>query len=815
MIKTPLLVLLLTTFFSPVNADTIHVEKFRYAPPYALFDPVMIDSVNVDGQRFQQKSLLDTPISVDFDGIKPRRVSVISSRNKNKCELHLLEFNMSSPVLAEARVHVSGVKQYRLFANGQKSDGKLTVEPGTVEIVIKCLLPPNQKDSLKVAVVSEQSDAIKVGQERRFLSLTDLMKGKRPFDVQLSRNGKYLITGYKTVMDGGREQYNYQVKDVLKNRVLFETDQHIRLIPSTDCYYFVRQGLSGREIVSTNIGTNERQILAENVPEGNLIAMPGGKRFIVVKNDKGPKSGQDVHEIVEPDDRQPGWRDRNQLHLLDISTGIARPLTYGFRPVSLADISEDGNNLLLLTWKSRLTARPTSLISILCLNLQTMKCDTIVEDDGFIAAAKFSPKGDKIVVMGSPECLKGIGKNVPGGRIPSMYDYQLYTIDLHNGKTRALTKDFNPSVNDFQWSKYDGKIYFTANDKDRIRLFQADLNKGKIERLNVDEDIVTKFSIADDAPIMAWFGESASNSFRIYSTDLQKKSTVLLEDLSKDLLRNIAIGTCQTWDFVNSRGDSINGRFYLPPNFDAKKQYPLIVNYYGGCSPTTRIFESRYPWHAYAAQGYVVYVLNPSGSSGFGQEFSSRHVNTAGKGVAEDIIEGTRKFMASHAFVDKTKVGCIGASYGGFMTQYLQTQTNMFTCAISHAGISDHTSYWGEGYWGYSYSEVSMAHSYPWSNRELYVSQSPLFNADKINTPILFLHGSADTNVPIGESIQMFTALKLLGKPCAFVVVDGENHHITDYNKRIKWQNTIYAWFAKYLKGDSSWWDKLYPPKNF
>ena len=87
---------------------------------------------------------------------------------------------------------------------------------------------------------------------------------------------------------------------------------------------------------------------------------------------------------------------------------------------------------------------------------------------------------------------------------------------------------------------------------------------------------------------------------------------------------------------------------------------------------------------------------------------------------------------------------------------------DIFAAAISHAGISDITSYWGEGYWGYSYSALATANSYPWNARDIYVEQSPLFHADKINTPILFLHGSVDTNVPVGESIQMFTALKLL-----------------------------------------------------
>ena len=148
------------------------------------------------------------------------------------------------------------------------------------------------------------------------------------------------------------------------------------------------------------------------------------------------------------------------------------------------------------------------------------------------------------------------------------------------------------------------------------------------------------------------------------------------------------------------------------------------------------------------------------------------------------------------------------------MTQYLQTVTDIFAAAVSHAGISDHTSYWGEGYWGYSYSEVSMADKYPWADRELYVAQSPLYNAHKINTPLLFLHGDADTNVPVGESIQMFTALKVLGKETAMVAVKDQDHHILDFAKREKWLNTMLAWFTKYLQDDPTWWNEMYPAKQ-
>ena len=152
----------------------------------------------------------------------------------------------------------------------------------------------------------------------------------------------------------------------------------------------------------------------------------------------------------------------------------------------------------------------------------------------------------------------------------------------------------------------------------------------------------------------------------------------------------------------------------------------------------------------------------------------------------------------------------MGASYGGFLTQLIATKTNIFAAYISHAGISSISSYWGVGDYGYWYNAISAANSYPWNRKDIYVGHSPLYLAERITKPLLLLHGSSDNNVPPGESYQMFTALKLLGREVALVTFNEQSHFILDYEKRLRWMRTIIAWFDKWLKEQPQFWDNLY-----
>lgn len=820
------------------SAETIEVKTLKYAGPYAVAQPWMADSVNIKGEAFDLKQLLDSPLSFTLLN-KGKEVTAAQLLADKQDALHLASFCVSNTQRTKATIAVEGLEQYRLFVdgeqvevNGDKAETILT--PSQHTVVIKYLTRKNassDKKSIKLTVTAANGAPLSVGDAaaKRAYNIYDVICAPNYPSVSISPNGKFIVVRKTWVDRKGNNHSISELRNYQTNRVMATFEESVKWMPASNKLYFTQKAsdssIAGEEkqdgtlqLITINPLTMEREVLASHLPEGWFQFTPDEKTLIYTLTTEGRKKDPQVYDVKEPEDRQPGWRERSNLVKYDLASGILQPLTFGYHNIYLMDISADSRYLLIGKEEERLTKRPTTLTSFYRLDLGSMnassattpKVETLIEKGEFLNSAQFSPDGKSILVSASPEAFNGIGKNVEEGQTPSMIDTQLYLMTLSDKKVRPLTRDFNPNVQSVDWSKADGNIYFTAEDKDCVHLFQLNPKSGKFTLLKTPEEYIKSFSLASSAAEMAFSGQSASNADRLYKMNTKALKSQLVDDLSARELKDVELGECKAWNFVNSRGDTLCCRYYLPPHFDAAKKYPMIVNYYGGCSPTSRMFQSRYPHHVYAAMGYVVLVVNPSGATGFGQKFSARHVDTAGEGVAEDIISSTQAFCDEHAFVNRKKIGCIGASYGGFMTQYLQTKTDLFAAAISHAGISDHTSYWGEGYWGYSYSEVSMANEYPWTNKHLFVDQSPLYNADKIHTPLLFVHGTADNNVPVGESIQLYTALKLLGRPTAMVLVDGQDHHIIDYEKRLKWQNTIFAWFAKWLQDDASWWTEMY-----
>lgn len=825
---TYLLSALLLSAFTLQAAEDIKVMQFLHTGPVPVNKPIMADSLNVNGKPFEIKNLLKSTVPFDkaFANatiLDADTAGMISFQAPEKgYALHLFSFYLNSDRYTKGTLEVSGPGSFDVYVNNKpvSATSELTMEPHRYEVVVKYLTadsdtcPPTLK-----AIYKSKEDAKVVASlnpDKRYTS-RDILEGTNFRGVSLSPNGKYVLVKYYTRLEGGKSESYAQLREAASGRILLQDKGFIMSaswMPTSNKMYFTRTGMNGKELVTVDPANMQEEILADNLPEGSFYFTPDEKTLLFTIQEEGPKDGPDMLRILEPNDRLPGFRNRYFIWRYDLQSGLYEQLTFGHNSTYINDVSPDSRYLLFSTSETDYTSLPHSSNSLYKLDLQTMAVDTLWEHAKYVNGGTFSPDGKQLLVSGSGNAFGGIGLNIREGQISNTYDGQLFLYDPATRKATALTKDFNPNVTGALWNKYDGQIYMMTEDQDYLRIYTCNPANRKIKQINTSEDVVYNYSLAETAPVMYYYGQSTSNANRLYAYDLKSGKSRLIYDLSAEKLKDVKLGEVHDWNFTAEDGTTIQGRYYLPPNFDPDKKYPMIVYYYGGTSPTNRALEFSYSMHMYAAQGYVVYTLNPSGTTGFGQEFAARHVNAWGEPTADEIIRGTELFCKEHSFVNPKKIGCAGASYGGFMTQYLQTRTDLFAAAVSHAGISALSSYWGEGYWGYGYCSVANTGTYPWNNPEFFTKHSPLFNADKIKTPLLLLHGNADTNVPVGESIQMFLALKLLGKTVEFIQVDGENHGVADYKKRLEWQNTIFAWFAKWLKDEPEWWDALYPERT-
>ena len=782
------------------------VTNFKLKGSVEVTAPVMVSNADVMNRPFDDKTMLDgVKFGKNADSKEFIGGTLPISGNKSAGELYFYILNDS---YLTGSVSVEGLKCYKLYVDGVETSA-LSLQPLRHKVTVKYITEGGETP--KVVIDAPEKVSFTTDETHEY-DLHDVLDGERVIMSQVSACGKYYMAVYVNTMNNGQSEYYTLVKDVKTGRLLDRRNgTSMMWMPRTSAYIYDEKTTGNRRLHKVNPANGNDEIIAENVPAGSITISPDEKYLILTASAEGPKERKEMIRVVKPDDRIPGWRTRPYLIKYDLSTGISNQITFGSDGANLTDISADGSKLLVMVNRARLEKRPTTVTDLYIIDAATLKSEKILEGSEFVSSFHFSPDAKQLLVEASPEAFDGIGSNNGGERYSNMYDVQLYLMDIATKNITPLTCDFNPAVMGASWSSADGMIYFRAADRDYESIYVLNPKDNKISKLPLTEEVVNNYSLAGSEPVMTYVGCSTVSPQKLYVVNLAKNKEVCLEDNSAEILKNVKIGECHDWNFLSSRGDTIYGRYYLPHDFDPSKKYPMIVNYYGGCTPVNRQFGTRYPHAYYTSLGYIVYVVQPGGAIGFGQKFSSRHVNTWGKGVAEDIIEGTKKFCEEHQYVDSKKIGCIGASYGGFMTQYLQTVTDIFACAISHAGISNIASYWGEGFWGYSYGEVASAGSYPWNAADMYVKQSPLFNADKIHTPLLLLHGNADTNVPIIESIQMFNALKLLGRDVAFVQIDGEDHHIREYNKRFLWTYAQMAWFEKYLKGNDNWWNSMFP----
>lgn len=666
---------------------------------------------------------------------------------------------------------------------------------------LKVTFSPDQGSESRVSATVSRID---------YTSFQRLLDDPKIQDVSVSKDGNYAaVTVSKRNIPEETNDWKTLIFDIKSGELIKETNVSGFNWVTGDKYSYVVYGNKGTSLYITSVKSGVTQTVVEAVDNlaVSYFSKDGSKYFYMISKDE-PEYNEGFKKHRGIPDRIPGYRTKYKTVLYDLNTGLSSLLTDFNDGFILSSVSRDNNKLLFYRSGFDAATRPYEYADYFLYDLKTGSLDSLFRIFGG-GMTSFTKDGDKILISGGPSVFNGIGATTPADVIPNDYNTLLFSFDLKTKTPECLTKEFDPAISSYYLNDETGDIYLLTTDKSYFTLWKRD-KTGEFSEVKSPVKSIEELAFDPRFNYAVVAGSDPDYPGRAFVIDLNSGKSKLLFDPNEPYYRNIVRSKYEEFSFQTDKGRNIDCTIFFPPDYNQEKKYPCIVNYYGGTTPVSNTFEGRYPKNIWAANGYIVFILQPSGAIGYGQQFSAYHVNDWGETVAQEIIQGTKEMLKRYPSVNPEKLGCIGASYGGFMTMSLVTKTDIFAAAISHAGISDLTEYWGVGYWGVSYSAGATANSFPWNRKDIYIDKSPVFFADKVNTPILLLHGNSDTNVPPGGSEIFYSALKMLGKEAEFIEVDKQDHHILEYNKRLKWSKTILAWFDKYLKDDPNWWNALY-----
>lgn len=820
--------------------EAVSLKEIKALGKTTLPHTLVYSKKNVKGETFSVANLLTEAPPKMRSGIEEPIQAIndgwFSIKEKTPMGAGLLStylFAIENEGYATGKLEVYGKSRMALFIDGrcvasQKETASqdtvphltatLKLRPGAHTVYLKTLYLTEDSVDQKFKVVlirdsTTHSSGLSFNEKSlKPLSLDYMMSGASLHNVRLSPSGNYALVLY-SIQRGLKTEYTARLY-TKEGKIVRESKEltSARWMPKSDRLYMVRTHAKERILFTQKPDGSDEQILVDPLPEGSIQFSPDEQVIYLQEEAKANPKDDKVQRMQDPDDRMPGWRNRPYWKRLDLKSGTTVPLTFGAGHISLMDIHPTSGKLLLQGTTREWTEQPYSFSSLYEFDPVTGKTDTLFRKEIDIASVYYIPNDNQhLLVLGSPNTFDGVGRNIPNNAWGNSFEREVFLFNRNSKKATCLTIQFDPTVDQIQFD-YKGDVVLQATDGARQKLYFLNLKKKEIIPIPLTEDQASYYSLSKERGDFWYLGQSAANADRLYSVRNGKET--IIWDLDAEKMKGYLRPEVRDFIYTTSEGTPIDGWYYLPPHFDASKKYPMLVYYYGGTLPSKKRMEGTYSPAMYAAQGYVVYILNPSGCTGYGQEFSARHLNAWGEPTATEIIEAVRSFCTQNSFVSADKIGCFGASYGGFMTQYLQTRTDLFAAAVSHAGISSITNYWGSGYWGMGYSTVASAHSYPWSHRSTFVDRSPLFNAEKIHTPLLLLHGDSDTNVPTAESINMYNALKVLGREVELITFTGEDHFILEPERRIRWTESIFAWFARWLKDEPTWWKDLYESKE-
>jgi dipeptidyl aminopeptidase/acylaminoacyl peptidase len=390
--------------------------------------------------------------------------------------------------------------------------------------------------------------------------------------------------------------------------------------------------------------------------------------------------------------------------------------------------------------------------------------------------------------------------------------WRLFVQDRQSGKTRELTEmfesqsgstRFDRSVGSFAWA-YDGKtIFFTAEDHGQAPVYSVTIERPKVfEQIRLHADDLVWSNSGNG--YLFFSNSSAQAPSEIAYLDWYGRAhlvprVVSVTHMNDALLSHIDMQPLESFTFKGANDEEVQGFMIKPPGFDPKKKYPLKFLIHGG--PQGAWGNSwTYRWNAelFAATGYVVVMINFHGSTGYGQKFTDSISGDWGGKPYVDLMKGLDYVEKTFPFIDKNREAALGASYGGYMANWLLGHTDRFKCIVSHDGTFNTESAYGttEELW---FPEWEFKGP-PWKNRELYRKWSPDEYAANFKTPTLVVHGQLDYRLDVSNGFDLFTTLQTLKVPSKMLYFPDEGHWVLKPQNSRLWYKTVNDWVDQWCR---------------
>jgi dipeptidyl aminopeptidase/acylaminoacyl peptidase len=490
----------------------------------------------------------------------------------------------------------------------------------------------------------------------------------------------------------------------------------------------------------------------------------------------------------------------------DILSGTALAKTPGFSGspgeegdtrVSLSPIwSPDGQEIVF----SATTDRWKAAYSFVGHHLYRMAATgtseprEVVAQPGDYDSAAFSPDGRRLFFLWEPQ-------NEEVYNLPRLESTEWPAA----GSATLVARDLDRAVEKFAITPDGHTVYMLVGDGANEGLYEVAASGGK-PRPVIQPAVggYTNLSIPAKAPatdLIATYGSSVSPA-EIVRIDVQKATHTNLTNIDTAVAATIDWQVPQHFTFKSTKGRMIHNMIVLPPAFDATKKYPLVTLIHGGAaSNNPDQIGLRWNYHLLAAPGYVILLTDYTGSTGFGEQFARNIKGDPLKTPGEEINQAVDEAIKRYPFIDGTRLAAAGASYGGHLANWMEATTTRYRCIVSHAGEVDLTSQWGmsDGIYGRELTNGGP----PWEGNPIWREQSSITYAAKFKTPILLSIGERDFRVPIGNTLENWSALQRMKVPSKLLVWPDAWHWILKPEDSRHFYDEVAAWLAKYLRPDA------------